>query len=114
MSAVASSPSTVPQGNRDFFDAKHQITASHTSELVIALCGPIGSPLHQVAAAFEKCLIDDFGYESCRVIRLSKIIEKITSSSDNSAFKRATDLIKKGDDVREKYGASILAEFAIK
>ena len=31
-----------------------EIKDTHTSELVIALCGPIGSPIHDVAKAFKE------------------------------------------------------------
>lgn len=40
-----------------------EIKDTHTSELVIALCGPIGSPIHDVAKAFKKCLEKSFGYD---------------------------------------------------
>jgi hypothetical protein len=33
------------------------ISKTHTTELVIALCGPIGSPLHEVASAIEDMLV---------------------------------------------------------
>lgn len=45
---------TAPSGNlnlvsESLFEIKEKIESTHTSELVIALCGPIGSPLHDVA-----------------------------------------------------------------
>jgi hypothetical protein len=71
----------------DRVDAKSLIKSSHTSELVIALCGPIGSPLHKVAAAFEACLKKDFGYDPCVILRLSELIEQHEGLvSDSRAF----------------------------
>ncbi len=65
----------------DAFDAKATIMSSHTGELVVALCGPIGSPIHKVAETIKARLKDDFGYESCEIIRLSKFIEKYGASA---------------------------------
>ena len=36
-----------------FVDSTFEATASLTPELVIALCGPIGSPLHEAAAQIK-------------------------------------------------------------
>jgi deoxycytidylate deaminase len=98
----------------ELFDAKQKIRSSHTSELVIALCGPIGSPLHKVASAFKSRLIGDFGYEQCEIIRLSKIIEQFGSPApEGPRYARTKALIESGDDLRKRYGSSILAELAI-
>jgi hypothetical protein len=48
----------VPRANltpvpENLFETKEKIESTHTSELVIALCGPIGSPLHEVAATLK-------------------------------------------------------------
>ena len=96
------------------FDAKASILSSHTGELVIALCGPIGSPLHKVASALKSRLEDDFAYESCEIIRLSALIEKYgRKAPDQSRFGRIKALIDTGDELREKYGSGILAELAV-
>ncbi len=101
-------------GNRDFFDARATIEATHTSELVIALCGPIGSPLHKVADTVKQCLETEFGYGECRIIRLSRIIEEFRAKvSESSEHKRIEKLIELGDELRRDYGASVLAELAI-
>jgi deoxycytidylate deaminase len=98
----------------DLFDAKQQIESSHTSELVIALCGPIGSPLHKVAEAFQKALKKDFGYEPCVVLRLSDLIQKHGGEAPKSpAYERTKALISMGDELRQKHGAGILAELAV-
>jgi deoxycytidylate deaminase len=97
------------------FDASKQIISTHTPELVIALCGPIGSPLHKVADSFISILEKEFSFESCVTLRLSKIIEKFEGNvpPSSSPFERTKSLIEKGDNLREKHGASILAELAV-
>jgi deoxycytidylate deaminase len=98
----------------NLFDAKNAINASHTSELVIALCGPIGSPLHRVAQAFKGLLSKDFGYNSCSIIKLSALIEAHSGSVPSTpSFDRVKTLIEKGDELREKYGPGVLAELAV-
>lgn len=52
------------------------IKKTHTTELVIALCGPIGSPLHDVAAALENKLLTTFDYQKCTKIRMSSLISE--------------------------------------
>jgi deoxycytidylate deaminase len=98
----------------ELFDAKNRIGTTHTSELVIALCGPIGSPLHRVADAIKRKLESDFAYKRCSVIRLSETIERYSSAAPASPrFRRVKDLIDKGDTLRQQYGYSVLAELAI-
>ncbi len=103
-----------PAAGSMLFDAKQKIESSHTSELVIALCGPIGSPLHKVAEEIKAQLSNEFAYERCDIIRLSKIIEEYTKKAPNTPhYERTKELIKLGDDLRQKYGASVLAELAV-
>ncbi|HEX3862596.1 MAG TPA: anti-phage dCTP deaminase [Stellaceae bacterium] len=102
-----------PAESNDSRSTRDRIISSHISELVIALCGPIGSPLHEVSEAIKIKLESDFGYE-CKQIRLSKVIEEHTTvASESSTYDRIKALIKQGDDLREKYGAGILAELSI-
>ncbi|MEJ0075227.1 MAG: anti-phage dCTP deaminase [Alphaproteobacteria bacterium] len=114
-SAVVSLHKGAPTAANDAtYDAKAQIRSSHTSELVIALCGPIGSPLHKVAAAFKEALDGKFGYEHCLILRLSKLIEEHQGKAvSGPAFARTKELIEKGDALREKHGSAILAELAV-
>lgn len=104
----------------ELFDAKQQVKSSHTSELVIALCGPIGSPIHKVGEAIKSRLETVFAYDRCTILRLSKTIEKYTDDAqgksaykDALAYKRTKALIKHGDNLRSKHGASVLAELAV-
>lgn len=90
-----------------------EIRATHTSELVIALCGPIGSRLNKVATLLETLLEERFNYE-CDIIKLSQFIEKHHNLSNSSpGFNRIKTLIAKGDELRKEYGHGILAELAI-
>lgn len=101
-------------GTKELFDAKQNIESTHTSELVIALCGPIGSPLHKVSDAIKECLEREFGYDLCKQLRLSEIIEEHTTKAPSTpAFDRIKFLISKGDELRKQFGASVLAELAI-
>ena len=100
--------------SESLFETKEKIESTHTSELVIALCGPIGSPLHDVATTLQETLTNTFGYEKCEVLRLSKIIEenhKLTTSKND--FERIEGLINGGNELRRKYGANVLAELAV-
>ncbi len=99
----------------DLFSTTEKVEDTHTSELVIALCGPIGSPLHDVGAALKKCLEEEFKYERCEVIRLSKIIREHRESEINldTKFNEIRSLIKAGDDLRRVHGSGVLAELAI-
>lgn len=90
------------------------IRSTHTQEIVVALCGPIGSPLHDVAVLLETLMKQEFAYD-CRVIRLSKLIEEHTAPvTATDSFDRVKQLIKSGNDLRKRCGASILADLAIR
>lgn len=105
----------VTQGHDLFSKPSTTTTASTLSdELVIALCGPIGSPIHKVASLFGSVLADRYGYEAKPVIRLSDIIQEHTESvPEKPMFDRINRLIGLGNELREQYGASVLADLAI-
>lgn len=93
------------------------LSSTHTQELVVALCGPIGSPLHEVADKLKEMLQTPFGYDRCEIIRLSRFIEahakKAQKQIGTSADRRRHDLINLGDEMRRSLGYSILAELAV-
>jgi deoxycytidylate deaminase len=97
---------------------KELLESTHTAELVIALCGPIGSPLHDIAAKLSETLKDTFKYESCTEIRLSGFIERFAEQSSNTIptqpAERRNRLIGLGDEMRKNHGHSVLAELAIR
>ena len=100
--AIAGSPAS----KDDLFvekPTKEILSSTHTEELVIALCGPIGSPLHEVADKLHEMLEQPFGYVKCNVIRLSKFIGEFAARTSrevaNSGAKRRHDLITLGNEV---------------
>lgn len=97
-------------------DSTGEALASLTPELVIALCGPIGSPIHetgdQLASALER-----YGYRTER-IRLSQLIALNAKSvgveiHGASRFNEINSLIQAGDAFRKKHGNDVLAKLAI-
>jgi deoxycytidylate deaminase len=97
-------------------DSTFEATASLTPELVVALCGPIGSPLHETAAQIKNAL-SEFNYNT-ELIRLSELIRLNTEFAGVAidATNRYTEietLIKAGDELRRKLGNDVLAKMAI-
>lgn len=104
-----------PKG-ADAPDATTEATNSLTPELVVALCGPIGSPLHEAANQIANCL-SDFGYTT-RKVRLSNLIRQNSEKvgvlvSTASKYHETKSLIEAGDKLREKFGNDVLAKIAI-
>lgn len=90
------------------------IRSTHTEELVIALCGPIGVPLHEVATDLRRMLTEEYGYH-CEDVRLSRLIQEYSSGVVlQPEFERIQYLIAQGNDLRGKHGASVLADLAIR
>lgn len=94
-----------------------------TPELVLGLCGPIGSPIHEVSHRLKEALEDKYNYH-VEVIRLSQFIREkvpetqrqslITIPANSSAgFTEKRQLIAAGNHLREQYEPSILADLAI-
>lgn len=103
----------------ELFDPKlprsaETIRATHTDEIVIALCGPLGAPLHMVAERLKIILGARFGYE-CQALRLSGFIEdfKGKAASPDERAKRTRELIEKGNALRRDYRNAVLAELAV-
>ncbi|MBS0421827.1 MAG: deoxycytidylate deaminase [Proteobacteria bacterium] len=84
-----------------------------TDEIVVGLCAPAGSPVHRVAEYLARLLEQRYGYE-CEIIRLSRFIETIGGAVTSSdSFQRIQGLIDKGNELRRRYGHSLLADLAI-
>ncbi len=97
-------------------DSTSEASSSLTPELVIALCGPIGSPLHEAATQVANTL-REFNYRT-EALRLSDLIrlnaEKTSTSIDTSSkFNEIQSLITVGDELRKTYGNDVLAKVAI-
>ncbi|MGZ0720235.1 anti-phage dCTP deaminase [Kluyvera cryocrescens] len=108
-------------GNDD--DAEHstinatqEIKDSVTPEIIIALCGPIGSPLHETAEQISFSL-KKYGYKTydIRLSDLIRINSKYTNINidESTKLKKFKSLITVGDKLREIYGSDILAKLAI-
>ena len=87
--------------------------------MIIGLCVPIGTDIHNVSKRIKEILENDYQYKVIEV-RLSRIIE-LNSNVCFSEFKnhskeysRLKDLILRGNQLRQKYSPRILAESAIK
>lgn len=97
-------------------DATGEAGSSLTPELVIALCGPIGSPLHETATQIENTL-REFNYKTVSV-RLSELIrlnaeETGRPINKSSKFAEILSLISIGDELRHRHGTDVLAKLAI-
>jgi deoxycytidylate deaminase len=93
------------------FDDQRTITRSLTPEIVIALCGPLGTPLHEVANAFKSLLISaDYRYEQVDVIKLSEEIRAFCGLPHTATIEH---LINAGNNLRKDHGNAVLARIAI-
>lgn len=96
-----------------------KIKNEYSAEAIFALCGPIGSPIHEVAEELREILVTKYGYTECKIIRLGASIQMLGASIDgkiNFPSKRSDNILRKIDvanNLRKKFGASFLAEFAI-
>lgn len=95
-----------------------EIKSLHTPELILALCGPIGSPLHDVAENINSLLVTKFGYEKVEIIKMSDFIakyaESLKVSVPENGFQRMQTMIELGNQMRGKFGSEILSKLAIK
>lgn len=94
-----------------------QISGRRTQELVIALCGPLGSGVSTVSKHLSKKLTA-CGYE-IKKVKFSELIQQkatgitATELARLSYSDRIEKLQKKGSELRETYGNDILAQLAI-
>ncbi|MBI6201440.1 anti-phage dCTP deaminase [Providencia rettgeri] len=97
-------------------NATQEIKDSVTPEIIIALCGPIGSPLHETAEQISFSL-KKYGYKTydIRLSDLIRINSKYTKINidESTKLKKFKSLITVGDKLRETYGSDILAKLAI-
>lgn len=121
MSAIPKNIPALPSAKPDAaagstIDSTREAAASRTPELVIALCGPIGSPLHEASLQITNAL-SEFGYTT-ETVKLSDLIrinaENVGIEVDmSSKFSEIQSLIRAGDAMRQSYGSDILAKLAI-
>ncbi|HDR9123316.1 TPA: cytidine deaminase [Burkholderia vietnamiensis] len=110
---VVPAPRRTPRAKGAALDDQQAIDRSRTAEIVIALCGPMGTPLHDVAKTFMELLQGtDYRYEQVSIIRLSDEIRDLSGLTDpNCSIK---ELIEAGNKLRRERGNAILARVAIK
>jgi deoxycytidylate deaminase len=106
-------PARRTKGGKAAFDDQHAIDRSRTAEIVIVLCGPMGTPLHEVAKTFKQLLEGaDYQYQHVSIIRLSDEIRSIAGLTDPNCSTR--ELIEAGNNLRHEHGNAFLARVAIK
>lgn len=115
MSAVPALKSVVggsSDNSQDDKPAKDRIKGTQTPEIVIALCGPLGTPLHDVAKIFKELLSgQDYGYKHVGIIRLSDEIREMAKLPDTADI---ASLIRAGNALREEHGRTVLVQRAIR
>ena len=91
---------------------------THSEELVISLCGFIGTDIHKVGKRLEHILENTFDYK-VEIIVISDYIKQRSAEAkgvkkDTTPYHEyARKLIDGGNALREEYGNSILAELAV-
>lgn len=94
-------------------DIQKKILDRRSRELVIGLCGAVGSGVKALKDNLSHSL-DNSGYKICH-IRVSDLIAKKACKSINTltGYERYVELQNAGDDLRKNYKTSILAACAI-
>lgn len=104
-------PNLADSEKKGKFIAKDRIDQAMTPEIVVALCGPLGTPLHRVSEILRDLLRRSHDYKRVDEIRLSEFIRRHGHPKDPKSIK---DLIDAGNELREEYGHSVLAQLAIR
>ena len=113
-----SASNDAPPSSSDLLIVNDQIKGRRSRELIIGLCGPIGSGIHGVNLQLQRVLKDE-GYDVVE-IRVSQLIENyisqvmpdVTIDSKNRSD-RYECLMDAGNRLREKFGPGICANLAI-
>ena len=87
-------------GSQIDIDSTSMAVASRTPELVIALCGPIGSPIHETAQQTLHAL-SEFGYQTATV-KLSDLI-RINAADVGIPIVNSS----KFSEIRTRYGSAL-------
>ncbi|MDD2798476.1 MAG: anti-phage dCTP deaminase [Bacteroidales bacterium] len=86
----------------------------HTEELIIGLCGQLGTNLQAITKNLKDILGNEYGYD-CEEIRLSDFIFKGENKPISSEeYERIVFGMDHGDEIRSKKGTNFLASSAIK
>lgn len=89
-----------------------------TEELVIALVGPIGSGVTECAKIIEKKLVDDYGYTSGGIKKISHLIQQYAPKvgvliDPSKPFEKTEGLQKAGTKLRQSFGPTAVIDLAI-
>lgn len=99
-------------GESSRFDDVTAIQKTLTPQIVIALCGPLGTPLHETAKTFQDLLkSSDYGYRHVEIIRLSEEIRTQKGLPELASIK---ELIDAGNELRRLHGNEVLAKLAVR
>lgn len=95
-------------------DLKTRIYDTHTEEIIIGLCGPIGTDIHYCAEEIARIIKEKYNYNPI-IIKLSDFIKNRFAIDDSSLkkFDYYNELISKGNELRTVNGPNVLAELAI-
>lgn len=89
---------------------------THTDELIISLCGFIGTNIDNVAKTLKEIIEKDYEYH-CEIKKLSDFIKSYSIKGNVvkniSRYERYQKLIDGGNELRKQYGASVLTELVI-
>ena len=107
---IAKLPTAAGSEKRKRFVAKDRIDQAMTPEIVVALCGPLGTPLHRVSEILKDLLSRSHDYKRVDEIRLSEFIRRHGKPSNPKSIRH---LIDAGNEMRSKHGNSVLAQLAI-
>lgn len=86
-----------------------------SSELIIALIGPVASGVTTTAKTLEKKLKTDFGYDVPEIIKLSDFVKKFSSGevSEPTLAERIASYQDAGNKLRREHGHGVLAKLAV-
>lgn len=118
MAESAKEPTPLFPSNPTIFDKRQvkDVTTTYSNELIFALCGPIGSPIHEVAKTLKEYLTTKFQYD-CQIITLSDFITSDLRKNGGTIPTDEYEILKlkidHGNKMRETFGPGILAEHAI-
>lgn len=118
MADPAKEPTPLFPTSSTIFDNRQvkDVTTTYTNELIFSLCGPIGSPIHEVAKTLKDFLLTKYQYD-CEIILLSdfiaKDLEKNGETIPTDEYDKLMTKIEHGNKMRGAFGTGILAELAI-
>uniref|UniRef100_UPI004049E266 anti-phage dCTP deaminase n=2 Tax=Flavobacterium sp. TaxID=239 RepID=UPI004049E266 len=98
---------------KDHPNLKDHLKDTITDELIVGLCGPIGTDINYISKCLKEILEDSFGY-TCVEIKLSDFIKKkYNTDQSDKTYDYYDELISNGNDLRKLHGNDILAKLAI-